>query len=79
MHGNVWEWVEDIYHDSYKGAPTDGAAWIDGEGKNSSRSRVIRGGSWNYAPRFLRSALRLGNVPDVRNSILGFRVARTLD
>src|SRR5512132_2381056 len=28
MHGNVWEWVEDVYHDSYKGAPTDGTAWI---------------------------------------------------
>ena len=46
MHGNVWEWVEDIYHDSYKSAPTDGSTWTDGEGQNSSRGRVDRGGSW---------------------------------
>ena len=58
MHGNVWEWVEDVYHDSYQGAPTDGSAWIDGEGENSSRVRVFRGGSWYRNPRVLRSALR---------------------
>ena len=79
MHGNVWEWVEDIYHDSYKGAPTDGTAWIDSEGENSSRNRVIRGGSWYISPRDLRSANRNWIVPGNRYNILGFRVARTLD
>ena len=79
MHGNVWEWVEDIYHDSYKGAPTDGTAWTDGEGENSSRDRVIRGGSWGNDPRVLRSAIRDRYEPDDRNNVLGFRVARTLD
>ena len=78
MHGNVWEWVEDVWHDSYKGAPTDGSAWTEGEGKNSSRNRVLRGGSWSYFPWNLRSALRNWNVPDLRDYIQGFRVARTL-
>jgi formylglycine-generating enzyme required for sulfatase activity len=79
MHGNVWEWVEDIYHDSYQGAPINGTAWIDSEGENSSRYRVLRGGSWNINPRFLRSAFRYWGGPDIRNNNLGFRVARTLD
>ena len=79
MHGNVWEWVEDICHDSYKGAPTDGTAWIDSEGENSSRFRVVRGGSWYDLPRYLRSADRIRVEPDFRDDILGFRVARTLD
>ena len=78
MHGNVWEWVEDIYHDSYEGAPTDGSAWM-GEGEKSSRDRVNRGGSWNDDPGVLRSAFRHRVVPDVRIDVLGFRVARTLD
>jgi formylglycine-generating enzyme required for sulfatase activity len=77
MHGNVWEWVEDIYHDSYQGAPTDGSAWTDGEGQDSSRSRVYRGGSWNSLSRILRSADRVRNGP-VRSDVRGFRVARTL-
>ena len=79
MHGNVWEWVEDVWHDSYKGAPTDGTAWIDGEGNKTSGLRVIRGGSWVYNPGFLRSANRDGFDPDLRNNYLGFRVARTID
>ncbi len=79
MHGNVWEWVEDVWHDSYQGAPTDGSAWTDGEGENSSRNRVYRGGSWNFNPRYLRSADRNRYDPDIRINNLGFRVARTLD
>jgi formylglycine-generating enzyme required for sulfatase activity len=79
MHGNVWEWVEDVWHDSYNGAPADGAAWTDREGPNSSRYRVSRGGSWSSVPRFLRSANRVGFLPEVRVSDRGFRVARTLD
>ncbi len=56
MHGNVWEWCQDIWHDNYRGAPTDGSAWmVDG---NNSR-RVLRGGSWISLPEFCRSACRI--------------------
>jgi formylglycine-generating enzyme required for sulfatase activity len=79
MHGNVWEWVEDIWHDSYQGAPADGSAWTDGEGKDSSRLRVGRGGSWFDNPGGLRSADRIRFGPDIRYYDLGFRVARTLN
>lgn len=79
MHGNVWEWVEDVWHDNYDGAPSDGSAWTDGQGKESSHIRVVRGGSWYYDPRYLRSAIRYRTQPDNRYYVLGFRVARTLD
>lgn len=79
MHGNVLEWVEDVYHDSYEGAPPDGSAWIDSEGVNSSRTRGVRGGSWNDASWALRSACRSRFEPDDHYSNLGFRVALTLD
>ena len=78
MHGNVWEWVEDVWHDSYKGAPADGSAWTDREGNNSSRYRVDRGGSWLIYSRILRSANRIRLEPDNLIINLGFRVARTL-
>jgi formylglycine-generating enzyme required for sulfatase activity len=74
VHGNVWEWVEDCYHDSYKGAPADGSAVTTG----SCGHRVLRGGSWDYYPSSLRSAYRGRNAPDLRSSSLGFRVARSL-
>jgi formylglycine-generating enzyme required for sulfatase activity len=74
VHGNVREWLEDCYHDSYRGAPSDGTAWISGD---CSR-RAIRGGSWLFEPRRLRSASRDRNAPDRRFSGLGFRVARAL-
>jgi formylglycine-generating enzyme required for sulfatase activity len=79
MHGNVWEWVKDVYHDSYLRGPTDGTAWIDSEGENSARNRVIRGGSWNDDPWRLRSAGRGKYIPGYGGSGIGFRVARTLD
>ena len=75
MHGNVWEWVEDPWHDDYRGAPIDGSAWT--EGGEASR-RVVRGGSWNIDPEVLRSANRIGYSTDDRNNDLGFRVGRTL-
>ena len=71
MHGNVWEWVADVWHDSYQGAPVDGSAWTDGEGQNSSSRRVLRGGSWDDSPRFLRSARRNWGEPDYRSSTGG--------
>jgi formylglycine-generating enzyme required for sulfatase activity len=74
MHGNVWEWVEDCWNDSYEGAPNDGSAWTSGD---CSR-RVLRGGSWNYEPELLRSALRSVDLTGGRDNYVGFRVARTL-
>jgi formylglycine-generating enzyme required for sulfatase activity len=74
MHGNVWEWVQDCWHDSYDGAPSDGRAWTVGD----CHLRVLRGGSWSYSRWDLRSAARLGNFAIYRGSVLGFRVARTL-
>jgi formylglycine-generating enzyme required for sulfatase activity len=76
MHGNVYEWVEDPWHDNYRGAPTDGSAWMkDG---NESR-RVVRGGSWGNSPRILRAAYRSSDFTDIRDNDRGFRVARTLN
>lgn len=75
MHGNVWEWVEDCYQrDGYQRAPADGSAYVSGD---CSR-RVLRGGSWNSYPRFLRSADRYGDRVGYRVDNYGFRVARTL-
>ena len=74
MTGNVWEWVEDRWHESYEGAPKDASPWI--EGNNSAR--VLRGGSWGNSPSYLRSAYRIRVEPDFRNDDIGFRVSRTL-
>jgi len=69
MLGNVWEWCEDVWHDNYKGAPSDGTAW-GGEG----RRRVCRGGSWASRARFCRCAYRNRWVPGFRLYYLGFRL-----
>jgi formylglycine-generating enzyme required for sulfatase activity len=74
MTGNVWEWVEDCYHDSYQGAPTDGSTWTSG----ACNGRVVRGGSWNLDPQFLRSAYRVRLTTVYRDNGLGFRVGRAL-
>ncbi|WP_283743793.1 formylglycine-generating enzyme family protein [Sideroxydans sp. CL21] len=73
MLGNVTEWTEDSYHDSYKNAPLDGTAW-----QGDASRRVLRGGSWNSSPNLVRAARRCVNKPDERFSFVGFRVARTL-
>ncbi len=75
MHGNVWEWVQDVVHDTYEGAPLTGKAWEEGGDPNR---RILRGGSWLYNPRYLRSALRNGFSAVLSNDIVGFRVARNL-
>lgn len=74
MHGNVREWCDDAWHESYGGAPIDGSAWL--EGGDQSR-RVLRGGSWNGNPRFLRSADRSEFYSVVQFFSYGFRIART--
>ena len=75
MAGNVWEWVEDCWHDSYSGAPSDGSAWTTG---GNCSGRVLRGGSWDSGPGYLRSANRFRGSPGLRYNDLGFRVSRTL-
>ena len=74
MHGNVWEWVEDCWHDNYTGAPIDGSTWTTDCGGNS---RVLRGGSWSDFLTFLGSAYRIRFTPDFRYHYYGFRLART--
>ncbi len=73
MHGNVWEWTEDDWHGSYKGAPDDGRPWInDPRGSH----RVVRGGGWGLAAQYCRSAFRSVFTPDVRYVNSGFRLSR---
>jgi formylglycine-generating enzyme required for sulfatase activity len=76
MHGNVWEWVKDVMHDSYEGAPSDVRAWEEG---GDQGRRVLRGGSWLYHPRYLRSAVRNGFSARMSNDKVGFRVVREVD
>ncbi|MBU1480072.1 MAG: formylglycine-generating enzyme family protein [Gammaproteobacteria bacterium] len=73
MLGNLWEWTEDSYHDSYDSAPDAGNAW-QGDGKK----RVIRGGSWNNSPERVRAAKRGRDNPNSRFCNIGFRLARSL-
>ena len=73
MHGNVWEWVLDCWNANYRGAPTDGFAWLSGD----CERRVLRGGSWSYVPRNVRSANRNWNTAGYRYVNYGFRVARS--
>ncbi|BAY81146.1 serine/threonine protein kinase [Calothrix parasitica NIES-267] len=71
MHGNVWEWCADSWHDSYDNAPNDGRVWHEGGDNNL---RVMRGGSWFNVPRFCRSALRYKGEISLRDVFIGFRV-----
>jgi formylglycine-generating enzyme required for sulfatase activity len=74
MVGNVWQWTQDCYAESYGQAPMDGSASEAGK----DCLRVDRGGSWLYPAWLLRSATRERNPADFRDVIMGFRVARTL-
>ncbi|MFM6871578.1 MAG: formylglycine-generating enzyme family protein [Dolichospermum sp.] len=69
MHGNVWEWCQDDWHDNYEGAPIDGTTWI-----NLSNRKVLRGGSWNYYPVLCRSASRNWDNAKFNYDNFGFRV-----
>jgi formylglycine-generating enzyme required for sulfatase activity len=70
LHGNVWEWCQDKWHQNYKDAPGDGRAWEEGKSDN----RLLRGGSWFYDGWFCRSANRYNFAPGVRYYYLGIRV-----
>ena len=71
LHGNVWEWCQDHWHDNYDQAPIDGSAWLT---DNAGAGRLLRGGSWNSGPRHCRSACRFSYNPDSRDDNIGFRV-----
>ncbi|HVK56567.1 MAG TPA: formylglycine-generating enzyme family protein [Burkholderiales bacterium] len=70
--GSVWEWVNDCWHNTYKGAPTDGRSWDE----QDCRVRVIRGGSWRDGATYMPSSTRFKYDASVRHSQNGFRVAR---
>jgi formylglycine-generating enzyme required for sulfatase activity len=71
MHGNVWEWCQDDWHNDYEGAPIDGSAWLNNEEGNNGK--LLRGGSWYPSPDHCRSAYRLfSNRYGFDN--IGFRV-----
>jgi formylglycine-generating enzyme required for sulfatase activity len=76
--GNLWEWVEDCDHESYKDAPADGSAWRN-EGNGNCYLRVFRGGAWNYATRGLRSSFRGRGDPTNKSASIGFRLVRESD
>src|SRR5262249_10903296 len=73
MIGNVWEWVQDCYDDTYSHTPTDGSPFT----RDKCTEHIARGGSWNNGPPDLRSAARMNMGADYRTSV-GFRVARTI-
>jgi formylglycine-generating enzyme required for sulfatase activity len=73
MHGNVWEWCEDHYHNDLSKTPKDGSAWIDKKA-GSEAYRVLRGGSWLSDPWYCRSASRNYDIPVNRFNYIGFRV-----
>ncbi len=74
MHGNAWEWVQDVWHENYQGAPSDGSAWLSG---GDQARRVLRGCAWVNNPWDLRSAYRYRVAPVGRISDTGMRIART--
>ena len=71
VHGNVWEWTQDCYENSYKGAPSNGSAWMPGKSE-----KVVRGGSWKVIPSYCRSAVRKSHDTGHRSNDVGFRIAR---
>lgn len=71
MHGNVWEWVQDVYNASYQNLPVDGSGNMS---VGDSSWRVLRGGSWYNVGYFCRSAIRDWNAPANRNNFIGFRL-----
>jgi formylglycine-generating enzyme required for sulfatase activity len=75
MHGNVWEWCADVWHENYAGAPADGSAWIS----NGDQSYCVqRGGSWLDRASNCRSAFRVGDIAHNNENIVGLRICKTV-
>ncbi|MGB9164126.1 MAG: formylglycine-generating enzyme family protein, partial [Rhodomicrobium sp.] len=74
IHGNVWEWCEDSWNDTYNHAPSNGSACTTGDGS----VHVLRGGSWSNPPQYLRASFRVRNGVGLRGYNAGFRLVRTL-
>ena len=72
MHGNVWEWIQDCWHDNYNGAPSDGSAWEGGD----CAHRSTRSGSLDNGPVYVRSAYRGSLDATTRVYSTGFRLAQ---
>lgn len=70
MHGNIWEWCQDEWHENYNGAPKDGSAWL----VDNDNQKLLRGGSWRESPRVCRSAFRYYRPRVNRYDRVGFRV-----
>ncbi len=70
--GNVWEWCEDPWHETYDGAPADGRAWESGDALN--HLRVLRGGAWRVPRDWLRSAFRYRRTAGMRAAYIGLRL-----
>ena len=77
MHGNVFEWTQDCWHGSYRGAPTNGQVWEGANGGDCDR-RVVRGGSWHGGPGLLRAAGRVSYRVSGRANVLGLRLVQDL-
>jgi formylglycine-generating enzyme required for sulfatase activity len=77
LSGNVWEWVEDCWHENYRGAPPDGSAWLKADSAKCE-SRVFRGGSWFGLPENLRASFRGRNFAGYRYNFIGFRLVQDL-
>jgi formylglycine-generating enzyme required for sulfatase activity len=89
MHGNLWEWCLDDWHDSYQDAPSDERPWFENQNHShlwkdgqyglseilqQNNRKLLRGGSWDLYPGLCRSAVRVRNAPDSRSILFGFRV-----
>ena len=77
LSGNVWEWVEDCWHENYKEGPINGVAWLETNDGNCDQ-RVFRGGSWIDAPEVLRASFRFRDLADLRFYIIGFRLVQDI-
>ncbi len=79
MHGNVWEWCQDVWQEKLPASPVTDPEGVAGGDKKAGVGRVVRGGSWHYVGRLVRSAFRYGFDPANRRSPIGFRLALGLE